>query len=200
MIIPADFFNALIVDVCQMYQLENADNVPKEDDPIIRLCATQAYQQAIVHCRKEFHREERLERYPQVSAPFYLRSQPVDDTQPMEVYVNFQLRDPGSWSLRNGILYFLSDTPSVSACYEELYDVEVLYTGGLALPSEIQNLYAALIFQTIGNYNRRDVLGFSSTTGERGTTKKPDDSGAVLESAAQLLDPLRYYGDCERLN
>lgn len=199
MIIPADFFDVLITDVCQIYQLEDADNVPKEDDPIVRLCATLAYNQAIVYCRKEFHAEERLERYPGVSTPIYLRSQPVDDTQPMEVWVNFALRDPASWSLRAGVLYFLSSTPSPTECYEDVYDVEVRYTGGLALPSEIGNLYSALIFQTIGNFNRRDVLGFAQTSGERGSSKKPDDHGSVLEAAAQLLDPLRYYGNCERL-
>jgi hypothetical protein len=119
---------------------------------------------------------------------------PIDNAVPPIVEVDQVILTAEEYVIWNDVLY-LSSEPDPDLCYGTARFVKMTATSGLSAPLEDSPLYAALLFQGIVNFNRRDILGFVQIQGEKGTTRTASDRGAMIEAVKELVQQYVYYGN-----
>lgn len=191
--IPEDFLKQVIADSAALKGIKDASGNVKENDPTISACAKVAYSQICEECRQPFHYGERTQVFDDYYGPLLLRSLPVDMTKPIKVFVDGEELSSSDWKIvRNKlILYGVSATDVGETVFQ---NIEFTATCGQPLLENLPRLFTAVQLQTIGNYHRKDLLGLSETTGEKGIAKKPADTGELLESVKQLIEEFMYRG------
>lgn len=194
MAIPTGFFDKVVAEIGKTYQVTDGEGYNVETDPVVRLCAKLAYQQICSYLKASLHREQRVVVYPKVYGPLMLMHSPIDLTQPITVEVNFAVLPSTDYCIEDGMLY-LSSEPDPDLCYGSPRYIKVTCTAGIALPVEDTGLYSAMIFQGIANFNRRDLLGFTQVTSEKGSARYISDKGTLLDAVKELIQEYVYYGD-----
>lgn len=194
MTIPTGFFDKVVAEVSRMYQVTDGEGYNVETDPVVRLCVRVAYQQICAHIKTTLHKEERTVVYPAVYGPMPLMHSPIDTQLAITVESDFVQLATNEYNITDGVLY-LAETPDPRLCYGEPHYVKVKCTAGITAISEESNLHSALVIQGIANFNRRDLLGFTQVTGEKGTSRSVSDKGVLLDAVKELIQDYLYYGD-----
>lgn len=198
--IPTDFLTRVAAETAALKGIKDSKGVVKENDATIVACAGVAYTQVCRACRRPFHYGERTIVFDDYFGPLPLLVTPVDRTKPITVTID-DPEDSGSrievptadWRISKNQLILYNYT-AVDTGVTRFTNVEVTLTCGSALLENVPTLFTAVQLQTLGNYHRKDALGLSETSGEKGIARQPADSGELLESARQLLDHLIYQG------
>lgn len=194
MAVPTGFFDAVVADLAKTYPIKDAEGYTVERDPVALMCVRLAYQQICAHNRNSLHKEARTVCYDEVYGPLPLMHTPIDNTAEIIVEVDRVVLTTDEYVIWNDVLY-LSSEPDPDICYGSARFIKTTMTAGLALPIEDSPLYAALLFQGIVNFNRRDILGFVQVQGEKGTTRTASDRGSLIESVKELIQHYTYYGN-----
>lgn len=196
MAIPVDFFKQARAAFAELYQVKLTNGQPNVDSPVVKLVATMAYTDLVSACRREFHLEQRTTIYQDVVRPIPLKTTPLVSAD--EVWVDgVQLTAGTEYVVVDNVLYLYAT--SVEEADDEYlegpHQVKVVDTAGLALAEDDFKFYGMLLSQMTVVYNRKDVLGFAQTTGEKGISKRPTDAGGVVDTVALEASGLVYYGD-----
>jgi len=198
--LPQDFLTSLIAEVADLKEIKDAQKGVKETDPTVTACAKIAYTQVMKHTKTPWHKGARVVYFDDYTGPLLLPTNPVwpEDTGPPLIAAPSITIDgteiaAADWAMKRGRIVLYGD--EVDNPQDVRYNfIEFSATTGLALCEDHHTLYTAMMIQTIGNYHRRDTYGLAETSGERGTSRKPADSGQVLESVAQMLEDVVYIG------
>jgi len=194
MAIPTGFFDDVVGDLARTYSIKDGEGMVVERDPVVLTCVRLAYQQICAYTRNTFHKSARSVCYDEVYGPLPLMHTPVDNTAEIIVEVDNVVLAPGEYVIWNDMLY-LSSAPDPDLCYGFARFIKMTCTAGLATIDADSPLYAALLFQGIVNYNRRDILGFVQLQGEKGTSRTISDRGALIETVKDLATIHMYYGN-----
>lgn len=194
MAIPTGFFDAVVADLARTYQINDGEGYAVERDPVVLTCVRLAYQQICAHTKVSFHKQERVICYDEIYGPLPLMISPIDPAASIVVNVDNVDYLPSEYVIWNDVLY-LSSEPDPDLCYGYGRYIKMTSTAGITAPIEDSALYAALLFQGIVNYNRRDILGFVQIQGEKGTARTISDRGALIEAVKDLVQQYVYYGN-----
>ena len=194
MAIPTGFFDAVVADLARTYQIKDGEGFAVERDPVVLTCVRLAYQQICAHTKVSFHKEARVVCYDEIYGPLPLMHAPIDPDAVITVNVDTVDLTASEYVIWNDVLY-LSSEPDPDLCYGYGRYIKLTNTAGLIAPLEDSALYAALLFQGIVNYNRRDILGFTQFQGEKGTSRGISDRGTLIEAVKDLVQQYVYYGN-----
>jgi hypothetical protein len=197
-----EFLATVIKEVAELKEIKDAEEVIKEKHPLIIICAKTALSQLVAYCNRPFIKKDIQEEYSDIETPFWLRMVPVASIT--EVLLNDIEIASDQYELKRNKLSLSSyESIWLAGGSEEMPDdftVTVTYNGGYALAENNDTLFNALVLQTIANYHRRDLLGFSDISNERGgNAKSMTDKGGILESVKGLAAPLVYHGEAEEI-
>ncbi|MCK5611655.1 hypothetical protein KAR91_57825 [Candidatus Pacearchaeota archaeon] len=193
-----DFLNDVVSDAAAIASVHNANDQLHEEDPLMKLCARMSLTHIEAFCRREFRKVAALEEIHEgVTGKFFVKHTPLASVSKIELGEAFPVEISSDSYVVDGntIDIYPSVLTSVADVEPPPYYVKVTYTGGYLDADESEALYAALIAQTVTLYNRRDMLGFSSVSGERGgVSKTPTDKGGLIATVKEMLAPLTYHG------
>ena len=194
MAIPTGFFEEVVADLAKTYSIKDGEGMVVESDPVVLTCVRLAYQQICAYTRNTFHHSARSVCYDEVYGPLPLMHTPLDNTAAIVVTVDNVVLTASEYVIWNDMLY-LSSEPDPDLCYGAARFIKMVCTAGLPVLDPDSQLYAALLFQGIVNYNRRDILGFVQLQGEKGTSRTISDRGALIETVKDLVALHSYYGN-----
>jgi hypothetical protein len=194
MAIPEGFFDNVVADLARTYSIKDGEGFAVERDPIVLTCVRLAYQQICAHTKVGFHKDQRIVCYDEIYGALPLMHSPIDPDATITVNVDGVDMTTEEYVIWNDTLY-LSSEPDPDICYGSARYIKMTATAGLTAPVEDSALYAALLFQGIVNYNRRDILGFVQLQGEKGTARTISDRGALIETVKDLVQQYVYYGN-----
>lgn len=194
MAIPTGFFDKVVAEIGRTYQVTDGEGYNVETDPVVRLCVKLAYAQVCAHIKTSLHKEERTVVYPAVYGPLQLMHYPIDFDATVTVESDFVAVATADYVIVDGMLY-LSSEPDPSICYGNPHYIKVKCTAGLTAPVEGSGLHAGLVVQGIANFNRRDLLGFTQVSSEKGVSRLVNDKGTILDAVKELIQEYMYYGD-----
>jgi hypothetical protein len=200
-----EFLAPVVAAAAQFMEVTDADGNLKTTDPVIQLAALMALSQISGYCKRPFINDERREVYEHFNPKGQeLRVIPVDSISKVELRYNaseWEVVSPDDYTLDGNVLTILDTAISDIAVWLSgeddagLKDVRVTYVAGLDDIEENGLLLSGLTVQAVANYHRRDLLGFSSVTSDKGTAKVPSDAGDVVQAAETIVAPLVYYGE-----
>lgn len=194
MAIPTGFFNDVVAELARTYSITDGEQYPVETDPVAKTCVRLAYQQICAHTRNTFHESARSVCYDEVYGPLPLMHTPLNLTEEIIIEVDNVILNSDEYVIWNDMLY-LSSEPDPNLCYGAARFIKMTCTAGMAVLDTESQLYAALLFQGIVNYNRRDILGFVQLQGEKGTSRTISDRGSLIETVKELVALHVYYGN-----
>jgi len=221
------FLNNFISSTITVLQISDSslDSV-SDDDPLVRQLAKIAYSQIVGYCNRYFEKKVSVEEYHNVisNSRIRLRNTPVSSVATVMVndtllvlgtdylvlgdslkFLNLprQLGDGylGDFAYAGGVSYRDKVYPLSNVSIKG-QDVLVQYTGGYSYAEENNDLFSALLLQTIALYNRRSTLGMSAVSGVNGTRGSSQisgasDSGDLLESVQGILTGLINFSDVD---
>jgi len=197
-----DFIEECVQDICSFLQIKGVDGNIFVNDPVIKTATKLAYVLITSFCNRDFlHKEGVQEYYPTFKTPGeLLRLSPVEEVT--EVICGGTLLEASSYTLKGNHLVLSEDYSFLTGDDYNEYatqKVTVTYTGGLKKSNEDYTLDAALVSQAIAIYHRRSILGFSSVSSDKGTSKTPNDKGSLLDTVEEMVTKLVYVGCAEIL-
>ena len=193
--IPDAFIDKLADEVAEFKQIEDASDLPKANDPIVKLACRIAYGQVEAYCARPLYKNTYTDCFEQVTNEFYLRVLPIISVASIKNADDDSLIDPAHYTVR-GEKIILSDVAWFLYGAEEKtpIDLKVEYDGGYEFHDDDDILRTALVAQSIAMYNRKDLLGHSIIDTGKGTVKSSTDKGDIVEAVMRTLEPFIYYG------
>jgi hypothetical protein len=195
MSIPAGFFDGVIAEIAELYPITDGEQFVAEKNPVVKMCVRLAYQQICSFTNTTYHKDVRSVEYAAMLSPFMLMHTPLDTNVAYTVTIDLEARVAGTDFVIVDDVFYIGDSPNADQCFGFPITVKINSTAGIPVLIEDTPLYSALLFQGIANYNRRDLLGFTQITGEKGTSRSVNDKGGLLEAVKELVVPLMYHGN-----
>lgn len=202
------FLYPVVEQAAQLLQVMDADSREIAiDDRVVAICAGIALSQVQLYINRPLMKQLYDEIYPDVPRVFVLRATPIASVIQVadEDLGEDLVRDTDYNVTRNRIVLLDTSTSDYTGVGTELtYNLRVVYQGGYNSSEDNNDIFNALVTQTVAIYNRKDTLGVVRAQAKGGSeihstdTYNPD-AGKLVEMAEIILQPYVYYGPAELL-
>jgi hypothetical protein len=184
------FLSPVVEAIGDILQTKDESGSVIYNDPTVLAVAKIVYGEVVKYCNRPFISQSIIERYPTVDKHFKVRITPLVSITYLKDYNNTTTA-----LVLNTNYTVIGDTIDMSLHSTGISDVLISYTGGLSVPEEGTPLFSALVEQTIASYNTRDIKGFSSFSGQQGTSRNASNNyGSLSSGVMQLLNEYIYEG------
>ena len=194
------FLSPVVKEACSILNLRENDGGVKNFDPVVASCARQAFSAIRSFTKREWLRSTWSEIYQTVPGEsFSLRNVPVHSLVEVKIYVSDQEMAAEDYSLLGDYLEIKPLSDDLQNVEDAEFLVKVRYDGGLSSALEDVALLEALVQQTVANYNRRNLLGIRTLSGNAlvdstsGTVALDADPAGILPSVRTILADKVYY-------
>ena len=203
MVAIQDWLEPVIDGVCEI----GYEGVVDPDNEIMQRCAYFAYSQVVAYCLRYFHKNDWVEAYTVENGKLYLKHTPISSITEILLFTGEEYDEEMEadddyylYGDNRGYIQFPGRSNSD-------FRIKVTYTAGTeeagAGDSPASDaLLQALIWQTLANFNTKDVIGVSSIHGgwHGNITRLPNlykNSRGIILQVMDILEPYRYYGNAE---